>query len=218
VCLLVVKNYSAESSFCVRVIILCEYLISFSSEFCLFRVKNILVESYFLYVSIFFARFLYIFCQKFVYTASKPFPPSQTFGTCHYFMRGFNVLLVRMLCISRQKLFRRVLIFVASQFEFDFRHGKRFLRRFSCATVNNFAGFYYFIFDISFSITFYFQNSIGCLHNVCEFPSVVGNIDLYSISIRLLAHINKRVDLFSRIFCLYHFRLFRYLKIYVNHI
>jgi hypothetical protein len=109
----------------------------------------------FLYVSILYARFLYIFCQNFAYSASKPLPPSQTFGTCHYFMRGFNVLLVRILCISRQKLFRRVITFVACQF--DFRHGIRFWRRFSCATVNNFAGFYYFFLNISFFYNFLFS-------------------------------------------------------------
>jgi hypothetical protein len=44
----------------VRVIILCKHLLFFSSEFCIISVKFISVEAYILYVSIFYARFLYI--------------------------------------------------------------------------------------------------------------------------------------------------------------
>jgi hypothetical protein len=82
------------------------------SVFGLAASKSLRVSHNFCVVSLFYARFLYIFGQNFFNSASKSIPPSHINGTCHNFMRAFNYFLVRVLSNSRQKHLGRVIFFV----------------------------------------------------------------------------------------------------------
>jgi hypothetical protein len=93
----------------VRVIIICKHLLFFSSEFCIISVKFISVESYFFVrvnilreISIYFASEFFQFRVKSSSAESNIWYVSLFYAWFQCFARQKWIL-----CISRQKLFRR---------------------------------------------------------------------------------------------------------------